>query len=69
MKKIVLAIVALTFVSYGSAALADQVTEKTETHKTDGKTTTKTKKVKRAADGEGNSSVKTETVEKTTVTK
>ena len=36
-------------------------------HETDGKTTTRTKKVKHKTDGKGNSSVKTETTDKTEV--
>lgn len=43
--------------------------EKTETHEMDGKKTTRTRKVKRSADGSGNSEVKTETTRKTEVGK
>ena len=66
MKKFALTLTALGLLSYG-AAFADETSQKTETHDTDGKTTTRTKKVKRKADGKGNSSVKTETTEKTEV--
>jgi len=66
MKKLTLTLATLGLLSYG-AAFADETSEKTETHDTDGKTTTRTKKVKRKADGKGNSSVKTETSEKTEV--
>ena len=66
MKTIALTLTTLGLLSYG-AAFADETTQKTETHDTDGKTTTRTKKVKRKADGKGNSSVKTETTEKTEV--
>jgi len=65
-KKFALTLTALGLFSYG-AAFADETSQKTETHDTDGKTTTRTKKVKRKADGKGNSSVKTETTEKTEV--
>jgi hypothetical protein len=65
-KKFALTLTALGLLSYG-AAFADETSQKTETHDTDGKTTTRTKKVKRKADGKGNSSVKTETTEKTEV--
>ncbi|MDB4964965.1 MAG: hypothetical protein JWN44_654 [Myxococcales bacterium] len=68
MKKLALALTAISMFSYG-AAFADEKTEKTETHDTDGKSTTKTKKVKHKADGKGNSEVKTETTEKTEVKK
>ena len=49
----------------GSAAMADEKTETTKTHETDGKKTTTTRKVKHKSDGAGNSEVKTETVKKT----
>lgn len=64
MKNFALVLTAIGMFSYG-AAFADETTQKTETTATDGKTTTKTKKVKHKADGKGNSSVKTETTEKT----
>ena len=66
MKKLALVLTAVGLFSYG-AAFADEKSEKTETHDTDGRTTTRTKKVKRKADGKGNSEVKTETTEKTAV--
>ena len=66
MKKLALTLTAIGLLSYG-AAFADETSEKTQTHETDGKTTTRTRKVKRKADGKGNSSVKTETTEKTEV--
>jgi hypothetical protein len=66
MKNLALTLSAFALFSFG-AAFADEKTEKSETHETDGKTTTRTKKVKRKADGKGNSSVETETVRKTEV--
>jgi hypothetical protein len=66
MKTFALALSAFALLSMGTA-FADETTQKTETHDTDGKTTTRTKKVKHKADGKGNSSVKTETTEKTEV--
>lgn len=66
MKNLALTLTTLGLLSYG-AAFADETSEKTETHDTEGKTTTRTRKVKHKADGRGNSSVKTETTEKTEV--
>jgi hypothetical protein len=66
MKNLALTLSAFALFSFG-AAFADEKTEKTETHETDGKTTTRTKKVKRKADGKGNSSVEIDTVRKTEV--
>ena len=66
MKTLALTFAALTLLS-SAASFADEKTEKTETHETDGKTTTRTKKVKRKADGKGNSSVEIDTVRKTEV--
>lgn len=64
MKNLALALTAFGMLSSG-IAFADETSQKTETHETDGKTTTRTKKVKHKDDGKGNSSVKTETTEKT----
>ena len=66
MKTLALTLSAFALLSFGSA-FADETTQKTETHDTDGKTTTHTQKVKHKADGKGNSSVKTETTDKTEV--
>ena len=66
MKTLALTLTTLGLLSY-AVAFADETTEKTETHDTDGKSTTRTRKVKHKADGKGNSSVKTETTEKTEV--
>ena len=66
MKTLALMLTAFALLS-SSVAFADETSVKTQTHETDGKTTTRTKKVKHKSDGKGNSSVKTETTEKTEV--
>lgn len=64
MKKIAIALTAIGFLA-SAGAYADEKMEKSETHDTDGKKTTRTKKVKHKADGKGSSEVTTEKTEKT----
>jgi hypothetical protein len=68
MKRLAVGLFALGLLS-PAVAFSDEKTEKTETHETDGKKTTRTRKVKHSADAKGNEEVKTETVRKTEVGK
>ena len=64
MNKIMGVFTAVSLLS-GSVAMAEDKQEVTKTHETDGKKTTRSKKVKQTTDGAGNTEVKTETVKKT----
>ena len=68
MKRLTTGLFALGLLS-SAMAFADEKSEKSEVHETDGKTTTRTRKVKHTADSKGNKEVKVETDTKTEVGK